>query len=189
MSTRSPEALPALMHDGGLSIPAGGGLTFHTTLPANARVDVDARGGPVAIEVSDGRRSVEVAPGADLSAYAERPVRVTFRAKGAAVVMHEPRITLPGVPQAFRRPEGSPKHVLIWLVDTLRPDQLPVYNPKTRVEAPHFQRLADEGVTFESCMAQGNESMSSHASLFTGQYPVVHRLTTPKRRLKRYMNF
>ena len=180
-----PGALPTLFDGGGLAIPAKGKLVFHTMPPAGARLDLTVRGGPASIRISDGRSDKAVTPGTDLSAYADRPIRLEFEAGASPITLLDPRFSLASATPKPQRPAQPVKHVLIWLVDTLRPDHLPVYNPKTRVKAPNFDRLAKEGVTFDSCMAQGNESLSSHATLFSGQYPVVHRLTTPKRRLNR----
>ncbi len=180
-----PGTMPALVDGDGLAIPAGGSLEFHTMPPKGARLDVSFRAGDASIRVTDGEADKALAPGGDLSAFADRPIRLTFTAGAAGVTLVDPRLTLPGISAQPKRPAAPAKHVIIWLVDTLRPDHLPVYAPKTRVEAPNFLRLAKEGVTFDNCLAQGNESLSSHATLFSGQYPVVHRLTTPKRRLKR----
>ena len=60
-----------------------------------------------------------------------------------------------------------PKRIVFWMIDTLRADHLPFYNPETNVEAPELARLAKEGAIFDLAYVQGNESKVSHASLFT----------------------
>ena len=76
-----------------------------------------------------------------------------------------------GVPESFE----APNYVVFWVIDTLRADYLPLHF-ETNVQAPNLQRLADEGVSFETAYVQGTESRASHASLFTGKYPDRHRV-------------
>jgi arylsulfatase A-like enzyme len=88
-------------------------------------------------------------------------------------------------PAPAARPAGAtaPKNVLIWLVDSLRADRLKLYNPRSRVETPNLDKLAARGVVFQQHYVQGIESRSSHASLWSGLYPIQHRVITESAKL------
>ena len=66
-----------------------------------------------------------------------------------------------------------PRHILFWMIDTLRADHLPLY-ADTDVQAPNLVKLAEEGALFKLAYVEGNESRVSHSSLFTGAYPSRH---------------
>ena len=88
------------------------------------------------------------------------------------VVVEAADLVLPGA--APQLPKGqAPKHVLFWMVDTLRSDHLPLHFD-TDVQAPNLTKLAAEGASFKLAYVQGNESRCSHASLFSGLYPNQH---------------
>ena len=67
---------------------------------------------------------------------------------------------------------ARPPIVLI-SVDTLRSDRLPAYG-YDGVETPAIDRLAAEGVLFESAYTHVNVTLPSHASVFTGLLPPEH---------------
>jgi arylsulfatase A-like enzyme/tetratricopeptide (TPR) repeat protein len=76
----------------------------------------------------------------------------------------------------------SEKHVALWplnvvvvTIDTLRPDHLRCYGYRD-VETPTLDALAQRGVVFEQAVAQAPLTPPSHASIFTGQYPVLHHV-------------
>jgi len=72
-------------------------------------------------------------------------------------------------------PQGPPNIILI-SVDGLRADRTGWYgNPNQ--PTPTFDALAAEGVVFERAFSQSNESLFSHAALFTGRY--VSELASP----------
>lgn len=85
----------------------------------------------------------------------------------AALVLPGPAPELPTV--------KPPKHIVFWMIDTLRSDHLPIH-AKTDVQAPNLAKLAAEGASFSAAYVQGNESRTSHASLFSGMYPSRHRV-------------
>jgi arylsulfatase A-like enzyme len=76
-----------------------------------------------------------------------------------------------------------PRNVLLWIIDSLRASRLSLYNPKARAEIPSLERLARRGVVFRQHYVQGNESRASHASLWTGVYPGLHRMINGSARL------
>lgn len=67
------------------------------------------------------------------------------------------------------RPVKRP-HVIVVCVDGCRADRLGCYG-YGRNTSPNLDRLAAEGVRFTLNQAQSNESLFSHASLFTSRYP------------------
>lgn len=77
---------------------------------------------------------------------------------------------------AGRKPAGTPRHVLLITVDTLRADHLSAYG-YPRATAPAAERLAADGVLFERAIAQWPKTGPSFASMFTGQYPQSTGLT------------
>jgi arylsulfatase A-like enzyme len=71
------------------------------------------------------------------------------------------------------RGDESQAPLIIWLVDTMRPDHLSCYGYQ-RSTSPNFDALAGEGLRFEKLTAQSSWTRSSIASLLTGLYPSAH---------------
>lgn len=77
----------------------------------------------------------------------------------------------PGCRRAERAPPSPPvRGVLVFLVDTLRPDHLGLYGYE-RPTSPHIDRLGAEGAVFETCIAQAPWTTPSIASLLSGLRP------------------
>jgi arylsulfatase A-like enzyme/predicted Zn-dependent protease len=76
----------------------------------------------------------------------------------------------PGAEKPFD-PRPSP-NVLLVSIDTLRADHLGSYGAKTKT--PTLDALAAEGVLFERAVSHVPLTLPSHASLFTGTYPIAH---------------
>ena len=68
-----------------------------------------------------------------------------------------------------------PLNVVLVTVDTLRPDHLGCYGYRD-IETPTLDGLARRGVLFENAVAQTPLTPPSHASIFTGQNPNVHKV-------------
>ena len=66
-----------------------------------------------------------------------------------------------------------PPNVLLISIDTLRADRLGCYG-YDKIETPHIDNLASQGVLFETVEAQSPITLPSHASMFTGLYPCHH---------------
>ncbi len=75
------------------------------------------------------------------------------------------------VPEARLRPAN----VVVVTIDTLRPDHLGCYGYR-KIETPVLDGLAKRGVLFENAVAQTPLTPPSHASIFTGQNPDVHKV-------------
>ena len=70
-------------------------------------------------------------------------------------------------------------HLLMISIDTLRADFLGCYG-HPYVQTPHIDRLAREGLLFEQHVSVAPETLPSHMSLMTGNYPRTHG--TPRNR-------
>lgn len=68
-----------------------------------------------------------------------------------------------------------PPDVLLISLDTVRADHLSLYG-YSRETTPRIDRFARESIVFERAYAPTPQTLSSHASLFTGLYPVAHGL-------------
>jgi choline-sulfatase len=64
------------------------------------------------------------------------------------------------------------RNLLLVSIDTLRSDRTSPYG--YAIETPALQRLADEGVTFETALSPVPMTQPAHTSLFTGLYPGRH---------------
>lgn len=69
----------------------------------------------------------------------------------------------------------KPLNLVVVTIDTLRADHLHCYGYPS-VETPVLDRLAREGTRFETAVAQAPLTPPSHASIFTGTYPTVHKV-------------
>jgi arylsulfatase A-like enzyme len=73
------------------------------------------------------------------------------------------------------RQRGERRNVILISLDTLRADRLGSYgNPNALT--PSLDRIVAGGTLFEHAYAHFPSTLSSHASLFTGQYPSQHRV-------------
>src|SRR5512134_2302737 len=69
----------------------------------------------------------------------------------------------------------KPLNVVLVTIDTLRADRVHAYG-YAGVETPTLDRLASQGALFENAVAQTPLTPPSHASIFTGTYPTVHKV-------------
>jgi choline-sulfatase len=68
-----------------------------------------------------------------------------------------------------------PLNVVVVTIDTLRADRLRCYG-YANIETPVLDGIAERGVLFENAVAQSPLTPPSHASIFTGQNPTVHKV-------------
>lgn len=78
----------------------------------------------------------------------------------------------PGTISSPRGP-SEPKNVLVYLVDTLRPDYLGCYGQELPL-TPNIDALAKDSVLFERALAQAPWTQPSVASIFTSLDPRAH---------------
>jgi arylsulfatase len=105
-----------------------------------------------------------------LARGASREPRVAA-AFGLAALAVAPLAAWPG-PAASRPASRAPGLVLI-SIDTLRADRLGAYG-HARDTSPNLDALAREGTLFENVFAQSHWTLPSHATMLTGQGPLVH---------------
>ncbi len=172
----------------GLSIPAGCALGFATDVPDGARLEGSVSGAVGATlhvqAVLDDRRTRELAivpVGArldvDLSTLAGRVARLDLRATGDVRVA-APRLTVPQPAVAAAVPKPV-RNVLVYLIDTLRPDHLTAFNAATRVKTPGLDALVRTGVAlFTSAHTQENWTKPSVATLLSSLFPWEHNAVT-----------
>jgi len=73
-----------------------------------------------------------------------------------------------------RAPEAAPNILLVSL-DTTRADHCSPYG-YARDTTPSLARLAEAGLCFDAAYAPSSTTSPSHATMFTGQYPISHRV-------------
>ncbi len=66
-------------------------------------------------------------------------------------------------------------NLVLVTIDTLRADRLGCYG-YSQIETPNLDKLAQRGVLFENAVAQAPLTAPSHASMFTGTYPTLHKV-------------
>ena len=78
-----------------------------------------------------------------------------------------------GSKQEFLSAGNRDLNLLVITLDTIRTERLGTYgNPDIRTD--FVDGLAERGVVFDRCIAPTPLTLPSHASLFTGTYPVFH---------------
>ena len=82
-----------------------------------------------------------------------------------------------GAGSAVQRP-----NILVYLVDTLRPDRLGCYGYE-RPTSPNVDAFAEEATLFENAVGQSSWTRASMASIFTGVWPPTHGTTGWKHQL------
>jgi arylsulfatase A-like enzyme len=189
--------------------PIYGGFAAYVTPPAGSRLRLFVNSEGVDPEHSQNVRIVISTDGAEpvvvwegtisadgltpvdieLDPWADEVIRIDLRGTGgvAAGAIHwtAPTIwTRTGESRTIAE-EARPQRILIWLIDTLRPDHYPVYNPDSRVQTPNISEFSNRCATFLRASVQGNSSLPSSASIHSATYPTVHRLNSGDRRIPR----
>lgn len=67
----------------------------------------------------------------------------------------------------------APPNIVMVVFDTTRADRFSAYG-YADAKTPHFDALAEQGILFENAFATSSWTVPSHASLFTGLYPMAH---------------
>jgi len=69
-------------------------------------------------------------------------------------------------------PSEKVKQVIFIVMDTVRADRLSVYGGPNKTVT--LEQLSRDSLVFENCIASSSWTIPSHASMFTGLYPVEH---------------
>ncbi len=72
-----------------------------------------------------------------------------------------------------QRALAAPPNLVMITIDTLRPDHLECYGYKS-IRTPHINGLAADGILIENAYTPIPLTLPSHASIFTGTYPLFH---------------
>jgi arylsulfatase A-like enzyme len=109
---------------------------------------------------------------ADLSSYAGRGVEIVLETRGFEE-RGPPDRAFWGTPTITAADDASRPLVIVYLVDTLRADHLPLYG-YSRDTAPELSRFAKDAVVFDQAIASSSWTKPSVASLFTSLLPRDH---------------
>ncbi len=109
---------------------------------------------------------------ADLSAYAGTGVEIVLETRGFDETGAKDRAFW-GTPTITTADDGRAPLVIVYLVDTLRADHLPLYG-YARDTAPELSRFARDSVVFDQAIASSSWTKPSVASLFTSLLPREH---------------
>jgi choline-sulfatase len=101
--------------------------------------------------------------------------RASLGALAALLLVSCSRTPPPAPPAAETSAPLRPLNLVVVTIDTLRADRLHCYG-YDRIETPTLDALAQRGALFEHAVAQVPLTPPSHASIFTGTYPSVHRV-------------
>jgi arylsulfatase A-like enzyme len=165
-----------LAKDAGLAwyVPVPEGAQLVADVPAPCHVEVTARAND---ESMAGGLLGPESPRVDLTPIAGKVVRLMLTARDCprAKLAHA-RITLHG-PEPEPLPASEPpKYIILWVMDALRADKIPIFTPGARAQTPNMDELAKSSAVFRQYYVQGNESQTSHSSIFTSLYPAVHNV-------------
>ncbi len=176
-----------------ISLAGGQGIDYYVSPSANSSLlKGKASGGSVEVWTQlDGKKAQKLglAKGdykLNLKEFTGKAVRLMLRNTGEGTVKLNGQIGGFKAGKAVKL--NKPKYVVFWLIDTLRADKLPFYevknsNGRKKVKTPNLVTLAKESMVYEPFYVQGNESKASHASLFTGVYPIAHKVYNHKAKL------
>jgi arylsulfatase A-like enzyme len=174
-----------------VSLPAEGGVDYYIVPPKTGALSGEVSGGSVEVWAQLDKKSpqrletLQEGPyKVSLKSLKGNPARLILRSGGGEAQISG-SIGEAGVQDVV---SVKPKYVVFWLIDTLRADKLSFYkdknaNGRPKVKTPNLSALAKESTIFEPFYVQGNESKASHASLFTGVYPITHKVYTHKAKL------
>ena len=188
-------ALRALLNRKGsgstVRLPAEGGVDYYIVPPKTGTLSGEVSGGGVEVWTQVDKKlpqRLKTLPEGpykiSLKSLKATPTRLILRSAGGEAQLSG-SIGEAGVQDVV---SVKPKYVVFWLIDTLRADKLSFYkdenaNGRPKVKTPNLDALAKESTIFEPFYVQGNESKASHASLFTGVYPIKHKVYTHKAKL------
>lgn len=179
-----PRAAIAFDSKGALELARDAGVTYFVTVPEGAHLVADVEA-PCRIDVR-ARPSADAFAGGmlastgarvDLTQMAGRVVALSLVARECPrAKITAPRITLHGPAKAPLPKANPPKYIVLWVMDALRADKIPIFTPGARAQTPNFDELAKSSAVFRQYYVQGNESQTSHSSVWSGVYPAVHNV-------------
>ncbi|MEM8932191.1 MAG: sulfatase [Acidobacteriota bacterium] len=144
----------------------GGTITFRVNVEVEGEAPVTVLAETMEVRESGGWRDVTV----DLSAWAGRALTLDFWTDGPRGL--ELAWGAWASPEIVSKQRGQDGYdVLMISIDTLRADRLGAYGYTRRPTSPNLDRLAADGIVFETAVSQAPWTRPSHRALFTGLYP------------------
>lgn len=199
LGSTNTAAVPSL-EDGRIRLPAGSSVAYYLREEGQATLELEAEAGAaaptrLAVALQSDRERVPVgevvmnARGtgrlrARLAAAPGAFVRLELANPGrGSLYLRAPRIEVPlqRAPVAGRPLPNRP-NIVIFLVDTLRPDYLGAYGHKAPT-SPRFDAFAREAIVFDDARAQAPWTRSAVASIFTGLHVGTHGVDRVDRKL------
>jgi arylsulfatase A-like enzyme len=167
-----------------IELADGAALAWYLTIPEGANLIAQVPA-PCHVEVA-ARTSEDTLAGGllgatddrvDLSALSGKVARVTLTARDCPKVhITHPAITVHGPAPTPLPPGEPPRFVVLWVMDATRADKIPIFTPGARAKTPNLDELAKSSAVFRQYYVQGNESQTSHSSVWTALYPAVHNV-------------
>jgi len=185
-ATVAPDDTAAQFYDPSqraLVLPKDGAMSWYVVVPEKGKLAGDVSDGACAVAVTATSDDGATADGkltglgsaVDLSALAGKPVRLDLEATGCAKAsLANAALVVPGEAPAVKRGD-APKYVVFVIMDALRVDRVHAFNPKTKIETPNFDKLAENSTVFLTNYVQGNESQVSHAAMWSSNYLAKHK--------------
>lgn len=163
--------------DDSFTLAPDAGLTWYVTVPDGAtlvaestcKVEVVARAGDDS--VAEGTLPGRI----ELASVAGKVVGLALTARGCKATV-KAHIALVGPEPKRLAAAPPPKYVVLWVMDALRADHLPVFTPGARPQTPNMDELAKTSTVYRQYYVQGNESQVSHSTLWTSLYPANHNV-------------
>jgi arylsulfatase A-like enzyme/Flp pilus assembly protein TadD len=81
----------------------------------------------------------------------------------------------PKLSTGYKKKQLKNLNVILITLDTLRVDFVSAYE-KGKADTPNMDRVAKEGVLFETCISQTPLTLPSHTSILSGTYPLHHQI-------------
>ena len=184
LTDADPRAAITFDAKGSVDLAKDAGLTYFVTVPDGAHLVADVSS-PCSIEVRARPSADAFAGGAlageaarvDLTQMAGQVVALSLVARDCPKAkITNARITLHGPPPVPLPAAAPPRYVILWIMDALRADKIPTFTPGARAQTPNFDELAKSSTVFRQYYVQGNESQTSHSSMWSGVYPAVHNV-------------
>lgn len=187
------EKVPAIHADGALAFD-GVGLAYYVMVPPEGKLTGDLAHLTCKVAVTATPQTGEPVSGelvgngaaVDLSPLAGKVVRLELSAPEAegceGARLAGASLVVPGEAPEVERGD-KPKYVILWIMDSLRADRVKSFTETARPDVPVFEELTRSSALFLQTYVQGNESKASHASIWTGLYPAVHRMIGGKNSL------
>jgi arylsulfatase A-like enzyme/lipopolysaccharide biosynthesis regulator YciM len=140
--------------------------------PVNQKTDSTGK------QQSPGENNKETAPikkekKIDFSLAAKRYLPIIGVLLGLLVIFY--LLFGPKLSTGYKKKQLKNLNVILITLDTLRADFVSAYG-KGKADTPNMDRVAKEGVLFETCIAQTPLTLPSHTSILSGTYPLHHQI-------------